>query len=158
MASLKQLLDHARTYVGVKEIPGYAQNNPVIVSWIREFARNVKSRIYKSRDETPWCAVFVSKVLKECGFEPTYNALAASYARYGLPAKPEPGAIIVIRHLERLNESTGSATGYHVGFLVKITKHHYVILGGNQSNQVRVTYFPKRRFELVALRAPQPRA
>lgn len=142
----------ARDLVGTRELPG-AKHNKVILGFLRAM-RNI-GRWGKSRDETPWCAAFVHHCLKEVGVEGTGHALASSYKTWGRPAKFEQGAIIVIKKKQRGgDESTGSRAGYHVGFLIRVTKHSYVILGGNQGDAVSVRYFSKRRWELSALRKP----
>jgi len=141
----------AEQFIGVKEVPG-PEHNPTIVGWLKRFAKNL-GKWGKGRDETAWCAVFVSMVLQRCGIEGTNHALASKYATWGKPAKPDKGVVIVIkRKKEGPDSRTGSRAGYHVGFLNRITKRYYVILGGNQSNRVRVSYFPKAKYELVALR------
>ena len=142
----------ARDLVGTREIPG-GKHNKVILGFLRAM-RNI-GRWGKSRDETPWCAAFVHHCLKVVGIEGTGHALAKSYATWGRPSKVEQGAIIVIkRKREGGDKSTGSRAGYHVGFLIRITKHAFVILGGNQGDAVSVRYFNKRRYDLVALRKP----
>ncbi|HUW94447.1 MAG TPA: TIGR02594 family protein [Anaerolineae bacterium] len=150
---MQRILDIAKSYIGVKEVVG-KEHNPTILAWLRKFGKNL-SRWATGRDETPWCAVFVSKVLDEAGYRGTDHALARSYISWGKPAKFTPGAVVVIqRHEAGEDESTGSRTGYHVGFFVKVTKHHIVLLGGNQSNQVRVSYFPRRRYRICSIRQP----
>jgi len=50
--------------------------------------------------------------------------------------------------------SSLSRSGNHVGFLVEETSTHYALLGGNQSNSVKVTRFPKKKWRLKACRWP----
>lgn len=148
-------LAEAWSWVGTKEAPG-KKNNPTIIGWLRKFADNI-GNWGKGRDSTAWCAVFVSKCLAAAGIDGTNHALARSYATWGRPSKLNRGSIIVIqRKIKGEDRTTGSRAGYHVGFLLAVRKYHYVILGGNQSNEVRVTYFPKSRYNVVAVRAPVP--
>ena len=151
---MEELLRTAESFIGVREVPG-PKHNPEVVGWIRRFARNLKSKWALSRDETPWCAVFVSMVLEKCGYVPTYNALAASYITWGKPSRPVPGAIVVLRHKSAgPDKATGSRTGYHVTFLKRLTKHYIVCVGGNQRNSVRCSYYPRSKYTIVAMRQP----
>ena len=151
---MNRLADIALSYVGTKEIPG-PKHNPTIVGWIRKFGRNLRSRLARLRDETAWCAVFVSAVLHQAGFPDTGSALAISYATYGKPTRFKRGAIIVIKRKRKgKDEKTGSRAGYHVGFLLKVTRSYYVIVGGNQRNQVKVSWYPRRAYAVIAVREP----
>ena len=146
----------AESYVGLKEIKG-VRHNPTILGWLRDFGKNI-GRWGKSRDETPWCAVFVSHCLASAGMTTTQSALAASYATYGKPSKLTPGAVIVIKRKRTGSDSsTGSRAGYHVGFLIRITSTHYIILGGNQGNRVSRRRFSRKKYQLTACRQPIPR-
>jgi uncharacterized protein (TIGR02594 family) len=142
----------ARELIGTREIPG-AKHNPVILGFLRAM-RNI-GEWGQSRDETAWCAAFVDHCLIWAGSEGTGHALASSYKTWGKPAKVETGAIIVIKRKRRGGDkNTGSRAGYHVGFLIRVTRNNWVILGGNQGDSVSVRYFAKSRYELVALRRP----
>lgn len=142
-------------YVGMKELPGKL-HNPTILGWLKRFATNI-GRWGKSRDETPWCAVFVSHCLEAAGIRSTRHALAASYLTWGKPSRFRRGAVVVIRRKKKnKNNSTGSNRGgYHVGFLVEHGKNYYRILGGNQSNRVSIAKYFKSGWELVSVRWPE---
>lgn len=145
----------AESYVGLKEIKGVG-HNPTILGWLRDFGKNI-GRWGKSRDETAWCAVFVSHCLDAAGMSNTESALAVSYATYGKPSTFLTGDVIVIkRRRVGADTSTGSRAGYHVGFLLRSTKTHYLILGGNQRNRVSRVWYPKKRYECKAVRTPVP--
>jgi len=146
-------LDIAESYVGLKEIKGVG-HNPTIIGWLKKFALNI-GRWGKSRDETPWCAVFVSHCLHAAGFSTTQDARAVSYATYGRPSKFVPGAVIVIKRKKTgADKATGSRAGYHVGFLLRMTRTHILIVGGNQNNRVSRKWFPKSRYDIKACRWP----
>jgi len=148
------ILRTARKYIGTKEGKG-KKNNPTVVGWIREFGRNLRSRFARNNDSTAWCAIFVSKVLEECGYRPTYHALAASYVRWGKPSKFTPGAVVVIqRRRKGADPRTGSRAGNHVALLEKITKHYIVLTGGNQRNMVRTSWYPRSAYAILAVRKP----
>jgi uncharacterized protein (TIGR02594 family) len=146
-------LDIAESYVGLKEIKG-VKHNPTIVGWLRSFAKNIGSW-GKGRDETPWCAVFVSHCLAAAGFTTTLSALAVSYATYGKPSKLVPGAVLVIKRKRTgSDKSTGSRAGYHVGFFLRSRTGALYILGGNQGNRVSRRWFPLAKYDVVAVRWP----
>lgn len=150
-------LEIARSYVGLKEIKG-VRHNPTILGWLRDFAKNI-GRWGKSRDETPWCAVFVSHCLEAAGYASTRHAQAVSYKTYGRASKPNQGAIVVIRRKRRKGPNvTGSGRGgYHVMFLDKFTKYYIKGWGGNQKNSVSYAAYSKRNYEIVAIRWPVQR-
>ena len=146
-------LEIAESYVGLKEIKGVG-HNPTILQWLKKHALNI-GRWGRSRDETPWCAVFVSHCLASAGYATTESALAASYKTYGKPAKFVPGSVIVIKRKKAgRDKATGSRAGYHVGFLLRTTHSHVYILGGNQRNRVSRGWYPKSKYDIVAVREP----
>jgi uncharacterized protein (TIGR02594 family) len=146
-------LDIAESYIGLKEIKGVG-HNPTILGWLRDFGKNI-GRWGRSRDETPWCAVFVSHCLHAAGMQTTESALAASYVTYGRPSKFIPGAVIVIKPKKSgPDKSTGSRAGNHTGFLLRVTKTHYYIVAGNQGNRVSRKWFSKKRYQIKACRWP----
>jgi uncharacterized protein (TIGR02594 family) len=91
---------------------------------------------------TPWCAAFVNAVLNRKGYRGTDSHTASSFRNYGIKVStPAKGDIVVIR-------SRSSSSGVHVGLFseYKVIKgvKHIGILGGNQNNMVKVTYYPAR--------------
>ncbi|PUA27910.1 MAG: hypothetical protein B0W54_15465 [Cellvibrio sp. 79] len=84
----------------------------------------------------------------------TNSAAAASWVDWGEKTTAKSGAITIIRNPKAANSSL-TTTGNHVGFLVKETATHYVFLGGNQSNQVKVSSFPKASWTLRGYRGPK---
>jgi uncharacterized protein (TIGR02594 family) len=145
----------AKSYVGLKEIPGKL-HNPTIIGWLKRFALNI-GRWGKNRDETPWCSVYVSHCLEAVGLKSTRDARAVSYATYGRPSKFRAGAIIVIRRKRKGPNVTGSNRGgYHVAFLLENRKNWYKVVGGNQRNGVSIASYSKKNYELIALRWPGP--
>lgn len=134
-------LDHARAYLGLREIPGRA-HNPKIINWWR------KIRMGFSDDETPWCAGFVGGVLEECGIRSSRSAAARSYVKFGKKlSKPAYGCIVVFWR--------GKRTGWsgHVGFVVGVdSRGNLMVLGGNQGNAVTIKPFSRAR--VLAYRWP----
>lgn len=128
----------ARAKIGQHEEPGSKNNNPFILECFLHTTYDA------AQDEVPWCAAFVCWVLDQAGIKSTRNAAAASYCTWGQPAKLQPGAIVVIRHV------TGS---HHVCFVDKVLDSEtFAGLGGNQSDSVRISNFPIAR--IIATRMP----
>lgn len=107
-------------------------------------------------DEVPWCSSFVNWVMSQSGIKGTNNALAKSWATWGMEASiPFKGAIAVIKRKNRTSDlRTGSSTGYHVGFYEISTPATITLLGGNQSNKVKSSTFYLRSYEIIAYRRP----
>lgn len=143
----------AKSYVGLKEIPGKL-HNPTIIGWLKAYALNI-GRWGKGRDETPWCAVFVSHCLEAANLPSTRDARAVSYKTYGKPSKMVPGAILVLKKKSKGGDKrSGSRTGYHVCFLLESQKHYFKVLGANQRNSVSVARYSKKAYALKAIRWP----
>jgi uncharacterized protein (TIGR02594 family) len=130
----------ARSYDGLKEIPG-PRHNQTIIRWL------VKLNAWWSDDETPWCGVFVAHCMQESWLPfPKFYMRAKAWSDYGSLLRRDrlaPGAILVFDR----------AGGGHVGFYVGEDAGFYYVLGGNQSNAVNVMKLGKSR--LVASRWPK---
>ena len=138
--------------LGVREVRGRRHNDRVLQ--YLQTALNI-GKWGRERDETAWCAAFVNWCLKQAGEEGTGSALARSFVNWGVPCDDRLGAICVIKYKGHADANTGSRAGFHVGFLVRVTSHSYRILGGNQRDEVSYRNFPKRSYELIALRWPE---
>lgn len=136
----------ARKEEGTRETSGKAAN-PRIIEYHATTTLRAKS------DEIAWCASFVNWVLKKAGIKGTNSAAAASWVKWGSPTTARQGAITVIYNASAANSSL-STSGNHVGFLVRETNTHYVLLGGNQSNSVKESSFAKTKWRLKAYRWP----
>ena len=93
--------------------------------------------------EVPWCAAFVNAILERQGFIGTNDNGVDSFQHYGeRVSDPEVGDIVVFRS--------------HVGIFVEykqMGRTLYVgVLGGNQSNSVKVSYFPVKK--ILSIRRP----
>lgn len=132
----------------VKEIAGKDHHRRII-----EY--HATTTLRATTDEVPWCSSFVNWCLKEAGLKGTNSAAAASWLNWGLPLKePRTGAITVIKHIGRSDASTGSSTGNHVGFLIGHSKDGVRLLGGNQGNQVKESFYSFKKFQLRGMRWP----
>ncbi|MGE0024617.1 MAG: TIGR02594 family protein [Hyphomicrobium sp.] len=122
------------------ERPG-AAHNPRILALYRD-----AGHAGVTADETAWCAAYVGASLERAGVASTRSLLARSYLSWGAPmTAPRMGAVAVF--------SRGSDPSQgHVGFWLGEVGDDVVLLGGNQSNAVRVARYPKSR--LLGVRWP----
>jgi uncharacterized protein (TIGR02594 family) len=132
-------VDVARSYLGVKEAPGLANNNVVV-----NFFKRIKRGGIKD-DSVPWCAAFVGGCLEEAGFVSSRFESAKSYLSWGRDiSTPVYGCIVIFSR-------TG---GGHVGFCVGIDQHgRLLVLGVNQNDQVSIAPFNWNR--VVGFRLPK---
>lgn len=125
---------HARTFLGLREVPG-ARHNATILGWWQKIFADFRD------DETPWCAAFVGGVLEEVGIKSTRSAAARSYLKWGRAlSQPVPGCVVVFWR--------GSPSGWsgHVGFVVgKDAFGNLMVLGGNQGDAVNIKPFGRER-------------
>ena len=84
---------------------------------------------------TPWCGAFVATVSKRAGKTvPKGHLKAASWKRVGKSVplkKAKKGDLVIVR----------TKYGNHVGFYAGRKKGRIEVLGGNQSNMVRVSSY-----------------
>lgn len=139
-------LEIAQNEVGQKELSGSNHNSRII-------AYHASTSLKAKQDEVAWCASFVNWCLTQAGIKGTNSAAAASWASWGSACNARYGAVAVIYNAKAANSSL-STSGNHVGFLVDETATHYKLLGGNQSDQVKVSSFPKSKWKLKAYRWP----
>lgn len=137
-----QWLTIAREYLGTSEIPG-PKHNAVILAWLARLGA------WWRDDDTPWCGTFVAHCLQRAGLTlPKAWYRARAWADYGVPLEPHqlaPGALLVFAR----------QGGGHVGFYAGETPTHFLVLGGNQGNQVCIARIPRER--CIALRWPPDR-
>ncbi len=142
--------DVALAELGITEISEANKHNKRIIEYHSTTTLGAKT------DEIPWCSSFVNWVMAQSGIKGTDNALAKSWATWGLEVKiPFKGAVTVIKRKNKNSDkSTGSSTGYHVGFYQSATSGIITLLGGNQSNKVKSSGFYLRSYEVIAYRKP----
>lgn len=129
-------MDTAKSLLGTREKPGTA-SNPVIVEWAQAIG-GWTAKFY-TKDEIPWCGLFVAHCLEENGLGIPKNPLSAlEYLKWGTElAQPAPGAVMVF----------GRDGGGHVAFYVSEDDSSYHVLGGNQSDMVNVAKLDKSRLK-----------
>lgn len=138
-------MEIAWTDLGVKEIAG-PEADGRIATYFKSVGRpDVVS------DEVPWCAGFAGHCLSRGGVSlaaipPSRRLLARAYLDIGTPIdEPRVGALCILAR-------TADPSSGHVGFVTRWTATHITLLGGNQSNSVNETAFP--RSQIVGLRWP----
>jgi uncharacterized protein (TIGR02594 family) len=120
---------------GLREMPG-SGDEPRILQMAEDLD------IPYGDDEIPWCGLFVAHCIGSQLIHeplPTTPLLARSWLKFGTPVDPQPGAVMVFWRGDK-HGSLG-----HVGFYTGEDKRTFHILGGNQSDKVCVTKFPKDR-------------
>ena len=118
--------------LGVKGTLG-SSHNPQILKYFRDIGHE-----WVKDDETAWCAAYLNWCLQRAGLPHTGKLNARSFLKYGdETTKPILGDLAVLWRI-----SPTSAYG-HVGFYLAEQKNYIFLLGGNQSNSVTVSAFPK---------------
>jgi uncharacterized protein (TIGR02594 family) len=85
--------------------------------------------------KTPWCAAFANAVLKKSGKKGSGSLAAKSFFSWGTRVtSPRQGDVVIIK----------TKRGYHVGFYVGRKGNQVLVIGGNQSNSVKVTAYSAR--------------
>lgn len=118
--------------MGVAEIPG-ARENPRVLEYLRS---TTLGRPYNEHDETPWCAAFVNFCVEQARYAGMDSARALDWLKWGVRiAKPVLGCVVVF-----VRDGGG-----HVAFYIGDAGDSVEVLGGNQSNAVRISKYPKSR-------------
>lgn len=127
-----KILVEAVKLLGVKEIVG-TPNNPIILQWAKDLKLD---KIY-TNDAIPWCGLFIAYVVKQAGKEVVKNPLyALNWSSWGNAVDvPKLGDILTFKR----------DGGGHVGIYVGEDSECYHVLGGNQSDMVKVSRIAKQR-------------
>ena len=129
-----RLIKTALEQYGEKEIAG-ENHNMNIVAMFKEIGHN-----WVDDDETSWCSAFVNWVAMKCDFERTGKLNARSWLEVGHEVKkPEVGDVVILWRVK-----PDSWQG-HVGFFIRETETGILMLGGNQSNQVKISEYSKEQ-------------
>ena len=122
----------AELVLNVAEAPGSA-NNPRIVAY------HASTNIWAGTDDSvAWCSSFVNWCVEQSGREGTNRQNARSWVDWGqdVTGNPIEGDIVVF---SRTNDGVSG----HVGFFVADLGDVISVLGGNQSNRVKISNYPK---------------
>ena len=142
-------LEIAEKEIGVTEKKG--GENPRILAY--HATTSLKAR----EDEIPWCSSFVNWCMAIAGIAGTGSAAAISWAAWGQRlTEPREGCVVVIRQRKKgTDQATGSSSGNHVAFFKKIEGGRIFLLGGNQSDSVKVSSFGLASYDVIAYRWPE---
>ena len=133
----------AYSLLGTKEVKG-KDNNPIIMNWAYELDQ------WYTGDDVPWCGLFMAHCMRVGSpNEPqNFNRLGArAWRAFGKEVPPSLGCIGVFWRTHPTQSNNG-----HVAFIIGESRDYYVILGGNQSDNVTITKISKNR--LLECRAP----
>jgi len=127
-------LDYALKEYATKEVAGQG-NNPRILEYF------IKSKNeWADKDSISWCAGFMGYCLETAGLRSTQSLTARSYETWGKATNtPNVGDIAVFWR--------GSRTGWqgHVAFFIREQGDKVWVLGGNQTDAVNISSYPKSR-------------
>lgn len=122
----------------VAEYPGKA-NNPRIMSYHASTDKGAP-------DATPWCSSFVNWCVEQSGLQGTDSKWAMSWhdSDWGLDVSDDPQEGDIAVYERRWTKKDGTkAVGGHVGFVVSTDAKTVSLLGGNQSNRVSISAYPR---------------
>ena len=124
----KLAFEIALSQYGIKERQG--GENYEILKYFREIGfPEIKE------DEVPWCSAFMNWCMMKAGLPITKNLAARSWLGWGMKVMvPEIGDIAVFRR---------GTTGWqgHVGFYIQNDGAYVWVLGGNQSDEVKISRY-----------------
>ena len=139
--------------LGIAEIQGTA-SNPRILMYHNH------TSLKATNDEVAWCSSFVNYCVDTAGLIGTHSAAARSWHDQGwgsdVTANPRVGDIVVFSRRGQADQGNGG----HVGFWIGDNATHVTVLGGNQSNCVRISSYPKNgqlgefHYNLLSIRRP----
>jgi uncharacterized protein (TIGR02594 family) len=117
----------------VKEIPGTGHNDRIL-----HYHSYTKLKV--TADEIPWCSAAMCCCFEELGIGSPKSAAARSWLGFGLRLKEfKLGAICVF---ERGDPNSISG---HVAVALAEDDKIITVIGGNQSNAITITKFPKSK-------------
>lgn len=129
-------LTEARRLLGTREVAGPG-NNPVIMKWARDLDQ------WYPGDDVAWCGLFVAHCMSIGAPDESqdFNRLGArSWLKFGKKCGPKLGSICILWRTHPTRSWHG-----HVFFPTAINDTHIRGIGGNQSNNVTETWFPRSR-------------
>lgn len=132
----------AERFIGIKEIGGQV-DNPQIMAMLR------LDNSWPQNDEVPWCSGFANYICWLARLPRSKDLRARSWLRIGkgIPLEAaSPGDIIILKRGsgDQPGAEVIDAPG-HVGFYAGRFDDFIEVLGGNQSDTVKISRYPKSR-------------
>ena len=130
------LFDMAERFSGMKEIGGDT-DNPQILAFLQLDAD------WPDHDEVPWCSGFVNYIAWLCRAPRSKSLRARSWLEVGQRIELDaayPGDIVIFNRGGSPDPTVIASKG-HVGFYAGNTDELVEVLGGNQSNTVKVSRY-----------------
>jgi uncharacterized protein (TIGR02594 family) len=142
MFTNKHTFDLAQRFVGIKEVGGQV-DNPMILAML------TLDMSWPENDEVPWCSAFANYICWLARLPRSKSLRARSWLTVGrgIPLDDaEPGDIIVLQRGagQQPGPEVIEAPG-HVGFYAGRFGDFIEVLGGNQSDTVKVSRYPKSK-------------
>ena len=132
---MNEILEEMLTNYGLSEIDG-PLSNPDILKFFSEIGFSWVS----DDSETAWCSAVINFFAKRHGYERSGKLDARSWLKVGeIVTEPKLGDIVVF-----WRESKESWKG-HVAIYINSNEKYIWCAGGNQSNQINITAYPKSR-------------
>lgn len=139
-----QAFDLAQRFSGIEEVGGKV-DNPQIMAMLKLDVD------WPEADEVPWCSAFTNYICWLCRLPRSKSLRARSWLQVGQAIRLDDaglGDIIVLQRGrgEQPGPEVIQAPG-HVGFYAGLGENDQLIevLGGNQSNTVKVSRYPTSR-------------
>ena len=134
--------DIAQRFIGIKEVGG-SVDNPQIMAMLK------LDNDWPEADEVPWCSAFANYICWLLRLPRSKSLRARSWLTVGsgVPlSEAQVGDIVVLKRGkgDQPGPEVIEAPG-HVGFYAGITGELIEVLGGNQSDTVKVSRYPKSK-------------
>ena len=134
--------DLAQRFTGIKEIGGQV-DNPMVLAMLK------LDNEWPENDEVPWCSAFTNYICWLARLPRSKDLRARSWLTIGKGIRLEdavPGDIIVLQRGkgDQPGPEILDAPG-HVGFYAGRFDQFIEVLGGNQSDQVKISRYHKSR-------------
>ena len=126
--------DLAQRYVGIKEMPGLV-HSPLIMAMLTLDAS------WPEADEVPWCSAFANWIAWHLRLARSKDLRARSWLGVGraVESRLEATAAFDVVVLRRGTSPTNGHVGFFAGWEGPIYDSPVLVLGGNQSNTVKVS-------------------
>ena len=133
--------DVAQRFAGITEIDGI-MDNPIVLTMLK------LDNEWPEHDEVPWCSAFTNFIAWMCRLPRSKSLRARSWLEIGQAVElgsARPGDVVILNRAGGPQDPTIIDAPGHVGFYAGKEYGFIEVLGGNQSNQVKVSRYPVDR-------------